>query len=117
MSIERPEIPDVARGGDATSPTTVRPNLLRSWPLPEPTGTKYSRGQRLVIGGDRSTPGAAMLAGQAALRAGLAQGLVWGKHVHAAAGDVLAAEHGRVGFLAGEIPPRLPMALATLRGD
>ena len=50
MSIERPEIPDVARGGDATSPTTVTPNLLRSWPLPEPTGTKYSRGQRLVIG-------------------------------------------------------------------
>ena len=308
MSIERPEIPDVARGGDATSPTMVTPNLLRSWPLPEPTGTKYSRGQCLVIGGDRSTPGAAMLAGQAALRvgsgrltlavaasiaphvavavpesgttdlpdddagavtgdgagavlerdlgrsdavllgpgissaegaerllaetidalgdevplvldafgatvlaqmsktrldalrgrlvltpnqgelaylveadelgdddvldatadaaarydaavgcanwvvsdgavwqmttgdtglgtsgsgdvmagavagllsrgAGLAQALVWGKHVHAAAGDVLAAEHGRVGFLAGEIPPRLPMALATLRGD
>lgn len=308
MSIERGEIPDVARGGDATSPTTVTPNLLRSWPLPEPTGTKYSRGQCLVIGGDRSTPGAAMLAGEAALRvgsgrltlavaasiaphvavavpesgtidlpdddagavtgdgagevlerdlgrsdavllgpgigspegaerllaetidalgddvplvldafgatvlaqmskarldalrgrlvltpnqgelayliesdevgdddvldatadtaarydaavgcanwvvsdgavwqmttgdtglgtsgsgdvmagavagllsrgAGLAQALVWGKHVHAAAGDVLAAEHGRVGFLAGEIPPRLPMALATLRGD
>ncbi|WP_376783757.1 hypothetical protein [Dermacoccus nishinomiyaensis] len=117
MSIERPEIPDVARGGDAMSPTTVTPNLLRSWPLPEPTGTKYSRGQRLVIGGDRSTPGAAMLSGQAALRVGLAQALVWGKHVHAAAGDVLAAEHGRVGFLAGEIPPRLPMALATLRGD
>ena len=64
MSIERGEIPDVARGGDATSPTTVTPNLLRSWPLPEPTGTKYSRGQRLVIGGDRSTPGAAMLSGQ-----------------------------------------------------
>ena len=70
MSIERPEIPDVARGGDATSPTTVTPSLLRSWPLPEPTGTKYSRGQCLVIGGDRSTPGAAMLAGQAALRVG-----------------------------------------------
>ena len=60
---------------------------------------------------------AGAVAGLLSRGAGLAQGLVWGKHVHAAAGDVLAAEHGRVGFLAGEIPPRLPMALATLRGD
>ena len=301
-------IPEDARGGTGQSPTQVTPNLLRAWPLPEPTGTKYSRGQSLVIGGDRATPGAAMLAGQAALRvgsgrlsiavaesvaaqvavavpesgvealaenaggcvsgegagealshaleradavllgpglgsphgaetllgqvvdalpdtlpvvldafgatvlanlsderlarlrgrlvltpnqgelpyllgvddvddadlleataqvaerfdaavgcanwvvsagrvwemttgdtglgtsgsgdvmagavvgllsrgAGLAQAVTWGKHVHAAAGDALAAEYGRVGFLAGEIPPRLPRALAMLRGD
>lgn len=68
--VDRPRIPTEAAGGDAASPTVVTPNLLRSWPLPEPTGTKYSRGQSLVIGGDRATPGAAMLAGLAALRVG-----------------------------------------------
>lgn len=46
-----------------------------------------------------------------------AQALVWGKHVHAAAGDVLAAQHGRVGYLASEIEPELPRILRTLNGD
>lgn len=51
-------------------PTPITPALLRGWPLPEPSGTKYSRGQVLVVGGDRSTPGAAMLAGLSSLRMG-----------------------------------------------
>jgi hydroxyethylthiazole kinase-like uncharacterized protein yjeF len=50
--------------------TPVTPSLLRSWPLPAPGEDKYSRGSVLVIGGARSTPGAALLAGTAALRAG-----------------------------------------------
>jgi hydroxyethylthiazole kinase-like uncharacterized protein yjeF len=48
----------------------VVPALLRGWPLPEPHGSKYGRGQVLVVGGARATPGAAMLAGLAALRVG-----------------------------------------------
>jgi len=48
----------------------VTPALLRSWRLPEPHGSKYGRGQVLVVGGARATPGAAMLAGLAALRVG-----------------------------------------------
>jgi hydroxyethylthiazole kinase-like uncharacterized protein yjeF len=44
--------------------------LLRDWRLPEPSGSKRSRGQVLVIGGSPSTPGAVMLAGLAALRVG-----------------------------------------------
>jgi hydroxyethylthiazole kinase-like uncharacterized protein yjeF len=44
--------------------------LLRDWPLPEPGSSKNSRGHALVIGGARSTPGAALLAGLAALRVG-----------------------------------------------
>src|SRR4051812_16241850 len=44
--------------------------LLREWSLPEPSGTKRSRGTVLVAGGSRSTPGAVMLAGLAALRVG-----------------------------------------------
>jgi hydroxyethylthiazole kinase-like uncharacterized protein yjeF len=48
----------------------VTPSLLRQWPLPEPGGSKHSRGHVLVIGGARSTPGAVLLAGIAALRVG-----------------------------------------------
>ncbi|MFF2843398.1 NAD(P)H-hydrate dehydratase [Paenarthrobacter sp. NPDC057981] len=53
-----------------SEPTLVTPSLLRDWPLPAPGDDKYSRGAVLVIGGARATPGAAILAGTAALRAG-----------------------------------------------
>ena len=50
----------------------VTPQLLREWPLPEldDDGTKHARGTVLVIGGADTTPGAVLLAGTAALRAG-----------------------------------------------
>ncbi|GAB3759972.1 hypothetical protein GCM10027599_29750 [Yimella radicis] len=64
------KIPDDARGGSREQPRLITPELLRSWTLPEPSGTKYSRGQVLVVGGDRATPGAAMLAGLSSLRMG-----------------------------------------------
>ena len=48
----------------------VTPALLRDWPLPRPEGDKTSRGTVLVVGGARCTPGAVLLAGLAALRAG-----------------------------------------------
>jgi ADP-dependent NAD(P)H-hydrate dehydratase len=46
--------------------------VLRAWPLPEiaPDADKDMRGRVLVIGGSREIPGAAILAGTAALRAG-----------------------------------------------
>ena len=46
--------------------------LLRGWPLPEADvdGDKESRGRVLVIAGSREMPGAAVLTGTAALRAG-----------------------------------------------
>lgn len=53
-----------------SEPELVTPSLLRDWPLPAPGDDKYSRGSVLVIGGARATPGAALLAGTAALRAG-----------------------------------------------
>ncbi|WP_235436525.1 NAD(P)H-hydrate dehydratase [Pseudarthrobacter siccitolerans] len=55
---------------EANPRTLVTPSLLREWPLPAPGEDKYSRGSVLVIGGARATPGAALLAGTAALRAG-----------------------------------------------
>jgi ADP-dependent NAD(P)H-hydrate dehydratase len=48
----------------------ITPGLLREWALPEPQGDKESRGTVLVVGGSRFTPGAVLLAGVAALRAG-----------------------------------------------
>jgi hydroxyethylthiazole kinase-like uncharacterized protein yjeF len=48
----------------------VTAGALRGWPLPQPSGSKNSRGRVLVVGGGASTPGAAMLAGIAALRVG-----------------------------------------------
>ena len=59
---------DHPEGARATR--TVTPALLREWPLPPPGEDKNSRGSVLVVGGAARTPGAAMLAGLAALRAG-----------------------------------------------
>jgi len=57
------------------SPPQVKPQrltaqLLRTMPMPDPDGGKEQRGRVLVIGGCRRVPGAALLAGTAALRAG-----------------------------------------------
>jgi ADP-dependent NAD(P)H-hydrate dehydratase len=48
----------------------ITPQLLRDWLLPDPDGGKEERGTVLVVGGSRFTPGAVLLAGTAALRAG-----------------------------------------------
>jgi hydroxyethylthiazole kinase-like uncharacterized protein yjeF len=52
------------------APAEVSAARLRGWPLPEPSSSKRSRGQVLVVGGSPSTPGAVLLAGLAALRVG-----------------------------------------------
>jgi ADP-dependent NAD(P)H-hydrate dehydratase len=52
------------------SERVITPRLLRDWPLPDPQGSKEARGTVLVVGGSRTTPGAVLLAGVAALRAG-----------------------------------------------
>jgi hydroxyethylthiazole kinase-like uncharacterized protein yjeF len=44
--------------------------LLRDWGLPDPGDSKKSRGRVIVVGGSRRAPGAALLAGEAALRVG-----------------------------------------------
>ena len=42
------------------------------------------------------------------------QATVWATHVHAAAGDVLAARWGRIGYLADEVTAELPHVLRSL---
>lgn len=48
----------------------VTPTLLREWGMPEPGESKKTRGRVMVVGGSRRSPGAVVLAGEAALRAG-----------------------------------------------
>ncbi|HEV7755914.1 MAG TPA: NAD(P)H-hydrate dehydratase [Mycobacteriales bacterium] len=51
-------------------PVTVTSTILREWRLPEPEGDKESRGRTLIVGGSDQTPGAILLAAEAALRSG-----------------------------------------------
>src|SRR4051794_41915515 len=62
--------PESAGDPDPRPAREVTPTLLRSWPLPSPSGSKYGRGQVLIVGGAARTPGAVQLAGLAALRVG-----------------------------------------------
>lgn len=50
--------------------TLVDADLLRDWPLPEPGSDKEERGRVLVVAGSTDTPGAGLLAAEAALRVG-----------------------------------------------
>ena len=89
-----------AGAATTAAPTAVTPKLLRGWPLPEPGKDKESRGRLLVLGGTASTPGAVLLAGEAALRAGA------GKLQVATAAPVAAA-------LAVAVPEALVAPLGT----
>ncbi|MGN6332234.1 MAG: NAD(P)H-hydrate dehydratase [Motilibacteraceae bacterium] len=55
----------------ADQPAVLTPGLLRDWPVRTPDeGGKNARGSVVVVGGSTRTPGAVLLAGVAALRAG-----------------------------------------------
>ncbi|WP_342120425.1 NAD(P)H-hydrate dehydratase [Pseudoduganella sp. OTU4001] len=55
-----------------STPIALSPAVLREWPLPQPgfDGDKEARGHVLVVAGSAEMPGAAILAAEAALRAG-----------------------------------------------
>lgn len=53
-----------------TAVQRLTPAVLRKRPLPAPGRDKEDRGRVCVVGGSRQVPGAALLAGEAALRAG-----------------------------------------------
>jgi ADP-dependent NAD(P)H-hydrate dehydratase len=68
----------------------VTPRLLRQWGLPEPGDSKKSRGRVMVVGGSRRSPGAVVLAGEAALRVGAGRlGLVVPASIDAQLGVVI----------------------------
>lgn len=66
------------------TPATVTPATAT------PAGARGARGRVVLVGGTARTPGAVLLAGEAALRA------------------------GAVGFLARELPAQVPAVLAEL---
>ena len=55
---------------DASAGGILTPAALRGWPLPQGAESKYARGDVVIVGGARRSPGAVLLAGTAALRAG-----------------------------------------------
>lgn len=98
-------------------PVVVTPAVLRGLPLPEPGSDKNARGEILVVGGSRSTPGAVLLAGTAALRAGA------GKLVLATAASTQpalgvavpeAGVHGLAETAEGEVSPERATSIVAL---
>ncbi|WP_377644896.1 NAD(P)H-hydrate dehydratase [Oryzobacter terrae] len=79
-------------------------DVLRGWPLPSGDGDKDTKGRLLVVGGSESTPGAVLLAAEAALRAG--------------AGKVqVATTAATAAHLATALPECLVVGLPSVSGD
>jgi hydroxyethylthiazole kinase-like uncharacterized protein yjeF len=67
--MSNPTEPSTADAGDPRA-ETITPWRLTEWGLPDPGGDKKARGNVIVVGGSRRTPGGVMLAGEASLRVG-----------------------------------------------
>ncbi len=68
----------------------VTPDVLREWGMPDPGNSKKTRGRVMVVGGSRRSPGAILLAGEAALRVGAGRlGLVVPLSIEAQIGVVI----------------------------
>jgi ADP-dependent NAD(P)H-hydrate dehydratase len=91
----------------------ITPHLLRGWPLPDPQGDKKSRGTVLVVGGSRFNPGAVLLAGVAALRAGAGRLQLAVASESAVALSVAVPEARVVGFPADDTVPDEVLELAA----
>lgn len=100
--------------------TTVTPGTLREWPLPEAGADKEQRGRLVIVGGSATTPGAVILAAEAALRAGAGKLVVaTAESVAAQVGSLLpeALVHGLAEGADGNIDPRSSDRLADVVGD
>lgn len=104
----------------APRPMSLTRRTLREWPLPALTGSgKNSRGDVWVIGGAGGTPGAAMLAGRAALRVGAGRLTLAVAESVATAVAVAVPESGvkpmaqtRHGSVRGAVTPELAQELS-----
>jgi ADP-dependent NAD(P)H-hydrate dehydratase len=76
----------------------ITPSALRDWPLPSAGDSKYSRGQVVVVGGAAASPGAAILAGLAALRVGAGRLTLAVDDAVAGAVGVAVPESGVIGL-------------------
>lgn len=82
----------------STRAELVTPALLRSWPVSRDAEGKDDRGTVLVVGGARRTPGAAILTGRTALRAGAGRLTLAVAEAAAIAAAVSLPECGAVGL-------------------
>jgi hydroxyethylthiazole kinase-like uncharacterized protein yjeF len=82
----------------STRAEAVTPAMLRAWPLSKDAAGKDDRGTVLVVGGSRRTPGAAVLTGLAALRAGAGRLTLAVAESAAVAVAVAVPESGVVGL-------------------
>ncbi|MDX6232418.1 MAG: ADP-dependent NAD(P)H-hydrate dehydratase [Nocardioidaceae bacterium] len=103
-----------------SEPRVITPHLLRDWPLPAPEGDKEARGTVLVVGGSRTTPGAVLLAGTAALRAGAGRLQLATTDDNAQALSIAVPEAKVVGLpstASGAVDGDVPDHLLELAGD
>jgi hydroxyethylthiazole kinase-like uncharacterized protein yjeF len=105
-----------------SDPAVITPRLLRDWPLPVPEGGKDARGTVLVVGGSRYTPGAVLLAGVAALRAGagvlqlaVAESTAAALSIQVPEALVVGLPETGGGSVSGEPPERLRELVAAAR--
>jgi hydroxyethylthiazole kinase-like uncharacterized protein yjeF len=106
---------DEAEGHDAVARAAKQYDAViatQGWVV-APDGTAWSDGAGGVGLGTSGSGDvlAGAVGGLLARGAETAQAAVWGRYAHAAAGDRLAAQEGRVGFLARELLDELPAAL------
>jgi len=104
----------------------VTRSLLRKWPLPGPGTSKEDRGRVLVVGGSRQVPGAPLLSGEGALRAGagklmLVTGAPWACQAglampEAGIAEVELGDDGELGVLDASMVELVRQAAAVLVG-
>jgi hydroxyethylthiazole kinase-like uncharacterized protein yjeF len=93
---------------------------LSAWPLPEPGGDKDARGRVVVVGGSRRTPGAVLLAAEAAVRAGAGKpqlGTVASVAVDASVAMPEALVTGLAETSDGELGPEAAPSIMELAAD
>ena len=102
------------------SAAVITPSTLRAWQLPGPGGSKYGRGHALVVGGAARTPGGALLAGVAVLRAGagylqlaVAESVAPALGVAVPEAGVLGLPEADGGSVRGDAAEHLESALST----
>ncbi|MBD7956136.1 NAD(P)H-hydrate dehydratase [Microbacterium sp. Sa4CUA7] len=80
----------MSRREQSVEPEQVTGAVLAGWGLPDPGADKKARGDVIVVGGSRRTPGGVMLAGEAVLRVGAGRlGVFVPRSIDAQVGTVL----------------------------
>ncbi|HVF54841.1 MAG TPA: NAD(P)H-hydrate dehydratase [Pyrinomonadaceae bacterium] len=119
--VDKSEIADDALNAARRAATELRAVVVlkgRETFIVGPTGKAYSN-RAGNVGLATSGSGdvlSGLIAGLAARGAEALTAAVWGVHLHALAGDLLAERVGKLGFLARELPGEIPRLMSDLSG-